>query len=458
MTGTLQRCKQRGAASLAVVMVLFFIMAMVAAYTNRNLVFEQRTSANSYRAARSLAAADAAVDWTIGMLNGGVIGTACTNDAGATDDFRTRYLTVEPDGKFKPVTWPSAAVFAGTPLAGNPSQAQPSCSGVQGGGWACSCPSLAPPALLNAANSEEPAFAVGFVKDSPPGVIDLRIRACNSIRSGTVTALNVNGFGSCHVNDLQPTIGPEHKNYLQIDAMTMLRVSLGLVSALPVVPSAALTVVGPINQTVGSTLTAINPDPLTGLALHAGGTIGDTTALKVAGPAGSTTDVTAPSDNDLSSIQPTDFFRKALGMPAEQYKDQPAAVTINCTVGCGANASVLPKLSEGPTRVIYIEGNLNLDTTTANAIGSSTTPAMLVVTGNVTVSAPIDLKGVLFVGGNLTWTATGAGGAVYGAVIVGGSYIGNGSATIAYDRQIVQRVHKGYGSFVRVPGTWNMES
>jgi hypothetical protein len=447
VTNALLRSRQLGAASLAVVMVLFFILAMVAAYTNRNLVFEQRTSANSYRSARSLAAADAGVDWTIAMLNGGAIGTACTSD-GATDDFRTRYLTVQPDGSFKAVTWPT--IFAAA-LPGGPAriQAQPSCSGVKGGGWACNCPIVTPPAQLDAANAEEPTFTVKFAATSP-GVVVLKVRACNSSRAGTITSSNVNEFGSCHVVDIDPGV-PGFQKYVQVDAMTVLRTSLGLVSALPVPPSAALTVAGSINQT-GGTLTAINPDPITGLALHAGGTIGAPSTLKVAGPAGSTMDLTAPSDSDLSGIPADEFFRKALGLPADKYKEQPAAATIECGAGCAADVAVLPVLAKGPTRVIFVNGDLDLNDVT---IGSTATPAMLVVTGNVTVSGSIDLKGVLFVGGDLNWASNGT---VSGAVIVGGGYTGTGTATIAYDRNIVQRIHKGYGSFVRIPGTWHMES
>ncbi len=73
----------RGVAALTVVMVLFFVMALVAAYTNRNLVFEQRISANSYRATRALEAADAGVEWTLAMLNGGRATANCVQGAGA---------------------------------------------------------------------------------------------------------------------------------------------------------------------------------------------------------------------------------------------------------------------------------------------------------------------------------------------------------------------------------------
>lgn len=438
---------QLGAATLAVVMVLFFIMAMVAAYTNRNLVFEQRTSANSYRAARSLAAADAAADWAIAMLNGGTIGTTCTAIGPTTNDFRTRYLTVDVDGKFRPVTWPT--IWPSGPAT---VQAQPSCSGMPGGGWACSCPTATPPASLSVANIDQPVFTVGFIDDSPAGVVGLKIRGCDSVRSGTVTPSNVNASGSCHVNDLFTT-DPDGKAYLAVDSMAMVRMSLGLVGALPVAPAAAMTVAGTIDQTAGI-LSAVNPDSLTGLALHAGDAILSPATVKVAGPAGSTSGATSASDADLSGIMGSDFFRKTLGMPAADYRQQPAAVTVSCSP-CDA-APVLAELAKGPTRVIFVNGDLTLDTTVP--IGSDATPAIVVVTGSVTVSQPIQFKGVIYAGGDLTWSAAAANGLVRGAVIVGGNYIGNGNAAFAYDRNIVQRIHKGYGSFVRVPGSWITES
>ncbi|MFY7949505.1 MAG: pilus assembly PilX family protein, partial [Gemmatimonas sp.] len=61
--------RQQGAATLVVVMVLFFIISMVAAYTSRNMIFEQRTGANLYRASQSFEAAEAGMNWALMMLN-----------------------------------------------------------------------------------------------------------------------------------------------------------------------------------------------------------------------------------------------------------------------------------------------------------------------------------------------------------------------------------------------------
>jgi hypothetical protein len=436
----------KGAASLAVVMVLFFILAMVAAYTNRNLIFEQRTSANSYRSARALAAADAGVDWVIAMLNGGAINTQCAPaSAPANNDFKTRYLTLQPDGSFAPVTWASPAFF---PTGGlSHVQAQPACSATDAGGWNCSCPTDAPlKQQLDNTNVSGPVFAVSFdPMRQRPGVAAIRVRGCHNVRSGSVT--DVNTFGSCHVNDLTAT-EPAVKAALEVDATAIVRVSLGLVGALPVAPTAAMTVLGDIKQDAG-TLNAVNPDPATGVALRAGKTIGPSPAVKVAGAAGSTASPLGDDDADLKSIPTSDFFRLALGLPAEQYREQPAAV--RCAAGCAALSTLVEK---NPTRVIFVDGDLNLGTTAP--MGSVTTPTMLVVNGDVTVSGKIDFKGVIFAAKNLNWD--GSDGSVDGAIIVGGDYVGNGNANISYDREIVRRVHKSYGSFVRIPGSWNTEN
>jgi hypothetical protein len=418
------------------VLVLFFILAMVAAYTNRNLIFEQRTSANSYRSARALAAADAGIDWAVAMLNGGAIDEHCEpSSAPADNDFKTRYLTLLPDGS-----------FSGEKPAG---RIQPACSATAAGNWSCSCVKDGPPAKLDSANSDTPVFAVSIAPPlgQRPGALGIKVRGCHVVRAGVVDSTNVNSFGSCHFNDLSANDATV-KAAVTADAVAIVRVSLGLVSALPVVPTAAMTARGKIEQTGGSILSVANPDPATGLALMAGGTI--TSALNVAGPAGlasATADLVAPNNVGLTSIAPTDFFRTALGLPEDQYKQQPGAV--KCESGCADLATLSAK---NPTRVIFVDGDLTLNSA---SLGSSEAPVMLVVKGKVTISGSTTLKGIIFAGGDLDWN--GANSSVFGAVIVGGNYSGTANASIAYDRGIVRQVHKSYGSFVRIPGSWNTE-
>ena len=68
---------QRGAAALIVVLLLFFIISLVAAYAGRNLIFEQRTSTNQYRATQAFEAAEAGLEWAVAMLNGGRVTADC---------------------------------------------------------------------------------------------------------------------------------------------------------------------------------------------------------------------------------------------------------------------------------------------------------------------------------------------------------------------------------------------
>ena len=63
------RLRQRGAASLVVAMILLFGMTMVAFYANRGLLFEQRTSANQYRATSAFEVAEAGLEWATARLN-----------------------------------------------------------------------------------------------------------------------------------------------------------------------------------------------------------------------------------------------------------------------------------------------------------------------------------------------------------------------------------------------------
>ena len=50
--------RQRGVAALVVTLLLFAAMCLVAAYAHRGVLFEQRASANQYRAAQAFEAAE----------------------------------------------------------------------------------------------------------------------------------------------------------------------------------------------------------------------------------------------------------------------------------------------------------------------------------------------------------------------------------------------------------------
>ena len=124
---------QRGAAALIVVLLLFFIVSLVAAYAGRNLIFEQKTSTNQYRATQAFEAAEAGLEWALAMLNGGRIDAACVPARARSTrhqpSFRQRYLTIDD----------RRATSRRRLWADGLTRERPSC--VQSGaGWNCSCP------------------------------------------------------------------------------------------------------------------------------------------------------------------------------------------------------------------------------------------------------------------------------------------------------------------------------
>ena len=163
---------QRGVATLVVVMVLFFIISLVAAYTNRNLLFEQRTSANQYRSTQSHEAAQAGIEWAVAMLNSGRITTACTPSTSAGDtNFRQRYLTIGANG----------VISANASASGSVPYLSARCV-FNGNGWNCDCPADGTPApTVPTGAGAFPAYGMRFVSltgTPPPGVIRLETIAC----------------------------------------------------------------------------------------------------------------------------------------------------------------------------------------------------------------------------------------------------------------------------------------
>ena len=121
----------RGMATLTLVMVLFFVLAMVAAYANRNLIFEQRISINNLRTTSATTAAEGGLDWAIAMLNGGLSNASCVADAASTSTYRSRYLQMQGDGSYLHTTWADTLgelrpVFTACVMTAAP--------------WTCHCP------------------------------------------------------------------------------------------------------------------------------------------------------------------------------------------------------------------------------------------------------------------------------------------------------------------------------
>lgn len=433
----------RGVAALSVVMVLFFVMALVAAYTNRNLLFEQRISANGYRATRALEAADAGVEWTLAMLNGGRITANCTRpapgDAGIAGltDFRSRYLVPATSETFGEGAFnlPWGQVLA--------NRTYPACIIVDGN-LRCVCPALGEAA----ANIGAPGDGVGsafritfslFNNDTARGgAIPFVTRGCANPGSGNT---------ACYAQtDAVPGV----------DSATALMTTVGLVRALPVAPKAALTVGTTVNTAASpANLLVSNGDFASGVTVHAGTNVyasaSPNSRFESAAGAGNDGRINSDAALEALSAQGAEaWFRAQFVLDRGSYQRQPAAVRIDCAAGCNG-AAIAAAVLMNPRNPIWAEGNVNLDA--AGALGSAADPVMLIVNGNLTVSADVQATGFVHAD-QINWTAPAA--TWDGALVSRTSFDASSVATLRYNKAALDVIRLRYGSFVRVPGGSNL--
>lgn len=109
-------------------------------------------------------------------------------------------------------------------------------------------------------------------------------------------------------------------------------------------------------------------------------------------------------------------------------------------------------VSDNPGRIVWINGNLTLDT--PGTLGSASEPVMLVSNGDITISASVVVNGFVYAR-DITWSSTSTSTVIRGAVVASRNVTGNGPVSVAYDASMLGKIAMGYGSFVRVPGTWS---
>lgn len=419
-----QRTSQHGAASLIVVMVLFFVISMVAAYTNRNLIFEQKTSANQYRSTRALEAAEAGLEWALTLLNTGRLTASCLPSTNPADtDFRQRYLTID-----------AANGNITTKLKSSGGALSPSCV-YDGSNWVCDCPADADPSLTAPSSSGIfPAFRVQLrAIAGQPGVVRIDVNGCTTLDEGCLK----------FPGDPQPGEGRA-----SVHAVAALRGSVFSP------PTAALTSRVTINSTASlglfNTLTTG-----VGVTAHAGGAI-TLPGARLTGPAGTPGAATlVDGDAQLAALSDERLFHNLFGTARNTYRDQPGAIVVNCSGGCIAS-TVRSKIALNPGRVLWLDGDVDFDS--PGDVGSASQPVMIVVTGNASFSSPVTVYGLVYSQATSasspgTWTASGSG-SIVGAAVSEGSFSGTATTNIVFDADILMRLRTINGSFVRVPGSW----
>ena len=441
----------RGAASLIVVMVLFFVLSLVAAYTGRNLIFEQRTSVNQFRAVQGFEAAEAGIEWALALLNGGRISDTCL-EAGATTaqtSFRQRYLNIHP---VTGTITPRANALGG--------ELTPTCV-FNGTTWICSCPVSGNPVLAApVGNGVFPAFRIRFVSTNVvrPGVIGIEAQGCTRLDNACLSF---------------PATAVESEGRALVSAFIALK------PALATPPAAALTVLGNID--VNAVVRAYNTEAdRGGLALHVGNPpippalvapVINTAGFVLRGPPGTSGAAAAVlSDPSLTAMNdaPSRVFPTLLGTWPNTYREQPAVVTpFDCPALGDCRFTLAASVALNPGRIHWIQGDLTLST--AGDIGSLPDPAippalpdftlagpvMLVVTGRVLVTATVRVFGFVY-SQNGDWQGDwhGNNSEIQGAAFIEGSLGALAKPKINVDGRVMDAMRMQSGSFVRLPGSW----
>ncbi len=436
--------RQRGAAALAVSMVLLFAMTLTAFFANRTFIFEQRTSANQYRATRAFELAEAGIEWAMARLNEEIAianSPACTTGAGA-QTFRQRYL---------------APTIVGTPAfnitAVNPPR--PGCSIDASGAWSCSCPTSGTAPALGA--STDARFTVQF----------------NAVATDP-TAVELISFGCTAGTTCDPGAAAPG------EATAVVRVLLKVVPQFPNAPGAGLITGG--NAVPGGNLRVINMDPKSnGITINSGTVVdltGSTSVTTLPGvpPRASVLDndpslqalTTADADGDL-------FFQSFFGTEMSDYQKSSQTWTItsgSCTAApipqrctsCGGAAACGTAVSNAydkqvkqfwaDTDVTFNNANLP----TAGTVGTPERPITLASSANITLRSNLVAYGMFYAAtatADQNWDSTGGGSAkVFGAFVSRGNFVkGTGTLDLIYDPNVFGGGGIN-GLLVRVPGSW----
>jgi len=414
--------RQRGAAALFVIVMLCFAMVLVAALAQRNVVVEERRSANELRSRTASAAAEAGVEWAIARINDPTpIDATCLPSAEPTaTSFRARMLRIDAaGGAVTPTTWNDAGTTA--PL-------QSAC--VRGAaGWTCSCPTNGRPALpVVDGGALAPAFFVELAVSPRPGVVRVVATGCTkaAVAAGCADADASGREATAHVES-----------------------AWALLPALRSPPVAALTVGGDLQVGVAP-LGVANVDAASGgLAVHAGGRV-VATALRIDAPPGASLGGSLATDDDeLRALGADRLFARHFGMPLRVWAAQPAVRRVVCGDGCTA---AIAAAVAGGGRLLFVDGDAAL--TGPAMLGSADDPIALVANGALTLAGDVAVHGIVHAA-SLDWRGGTAGVAfVRGALVIAGDAHGDTAADIVRDAAILDRLANASGSFVRVNGSW----
>ena len=432
---------QRGAAALAVSMLLLFASSIVVFYLNRGLIFEQKTSANQLRSTAAFEVAEAGVEWATGMLNRPYdIDASCNLLATVNVSFLRRYIQTGYPGNT------GVAVTANT---------FPGCK-VSGTTLSCGCPTPGvAEQVANPGTALQSSFTVAFsaVNDPVTGTQD-------------PTAVRVTSTGCTpQAGVCKPLTGGSAATTGASDANATVSVILKLLPTLRAAPSAALTC--GTTCAVGGSYDIFNFEvPSNGYIVNAGGAItqgnGTTYGTIPGQPVQNALIPNDPSLSALSSSDPTctnsSMFNAYFGSTLAQYAASPEVKVIpGCNNASTCGALINTAYTVENWRSFYFPDGMALDNSAPFSVLGAAVAGQgvnLVSPGAININGNITINGLIF-SNSSTFNDVGTGTSnINGAIISCAGYSNNGSGTLSYNSAALGGTGLRPGLMVRVPGSW----
>lgn len=447
--------QQRGAAALAVTLLLLFATSITAFYLNRGLIFEQKVSANQLRSTTAFEMAEAGIEWATGMMNrsNDLDPATCGLLATTNISFRRKYVQTN---------FATSSDFSAT------TRTFPGCK-VNGTTLTCSCPDLPGPSDESVASLGTvvlPGFTVAFANvPGDPEAVRVISTGCTA-QQFACKPLTVTTSTADDATTNPATTGNS-------DANATVSVILKLRPLLRAAPAAALTC--GTSCAPGGSGNLSNTDPATnGVVIDAGTSI----SMSPSVASNLTTIDGLPKENAiiandsaLSSLSSTDnascsqaemFGAYFGGLTLAQYAA--AATVINCGSASDCGPQLVAAYNDG-ARSFYMPNGITLNnssglpSTTVNGValptlGGPTDGVTIVTPASTNFNGNIRMYGLVFAN-NATANDTGFGTAdIYGAVIACRGYSSNGNGTISYLGSALTSSRRSTGVMVRVPGSW----
>jgi hypothetical protein len=148
---------------------------------------------------------------------------------------------------------------------------------------------------------------------------------------------------------------------------------------------------------------------------------------------------TVSGDTNLSSKSVPEYFQSFFGQTPEAYKAETANVILDSTT--------LSSIDGMRGTTIWVDGNATLSTQT---IGTPDRPVKLIIDGDLDMSANLVIYGLVYVKGNITSQGTPT---IYGALLGAGNATVTGNLKVVYDPKAFGS-GPGEGKAGKVPGSW----